>query len=147
MKNFRPFLLLLITIGLGSITPAFSQAQCNLLQANNAVNAAHNSSASYWFGVLELPFLFISVVFAFLTAYALRGGRFGKGMRFMAWGFLVMAVGHLHMQIEHFYGVNLFKDYLGTFAGSLAWFVALVVTWGLSGLGFWSIYKAASQGS
>ena len=80
MKNFRPFLLLLITIGLGSITPAFSQAQCNLLQANNAVNAAHNSSASYWFGVLELPFLFISVVFAFLTAYALRGGRFGIGV-------------------------------------------------------------------
>jgi len=51
---------------------------------------------------MELPFLFISVFFAFLTAHAMRGGKFGKGMKFMAW-----------------------------------------VTWGLSGLGFYSIYKAS----
>ena len=92
---------------------------------------------------MELPFLFISVFFAFLTAYALRGGRFGKGMTYMAWGFLVMAVGHLHMQIEHYYGINIFKTLLGQFSGSVAWFAALIVTWGLSGLGFWSIYKAS----
>ena len=76
-------------------------------------------------------------------AYALRGGRFGKGMTYMAWGFLVMAVGHLHMQIEHYYGINIFKSVLGQISGSIAWFIALVVTWGLSGLGFWSIYKAS----
>jgi hypothetical protein len=98
---------------------------------------------SYWFGVMELPFLFIAVFFAFLTAHALRGGRFGKGMTYMAWGFLVMAVGHLHMQIEHYYGINIFKSVLGQISGSVAWFIALVVTWGLSGLGFWSIYKAS----
>ena len=100
-------------------------------------------SGSYFFGFMELPFLFISVFFAFLTAYALRGGRFGKGMTFMAWGFLVMAVGHLHMQIEHYYGINIFKTLLGSVSGSIAWFAALVVTWGLSGLGFWSIDKAS----
>jgi hypothetical protein len=144
MKKFRPLLLLVITVGsIASSTTAYGQSQCNLLQVSNAAAAAHASSANYWFGVMELPFLFISVFFAFLTAYALRGGKFGKGMTYMAWGFLVMAVGHLHMQIEHYYGVNIFQALLGSVSGSIAWFVALIVTWGLSGLGFWSIYKAS----
>src|ERR1700742_613817 len=146
MKNFRPLLLFIITVGaIASPSAAFCQAQCNLLQVNNSAAVAHASNTSYWFGVMELPFLFISVFFAFLTAYALRGGRFGKGMTFMAWGFLVMAVGHLHMQIEHYYGINIFKSLLGQISGSIAWFAALVVTWGLSGLGFWSIYKASKD--
>ena len=145
MKKFRPLYLFLITVGLiaGSSSSAFCQAHCDLLQANNAMNAMRSSNMSYWFGVMELPFLFIAVFFAFLTAYALRGGRFGKGMTFMAWGFLVMAIGHLHMQIEHYYGINIFKTVLGQMSGSIAWFAALIVTWGLSGLGFWSIYKAS----
>ncbi|HTI08752.1 MAG TPA: hypothetical protein VL832_09355 [Puia sp.] len=126
-----------------SSSTAFSQVKCNLLQVNNAAAATRSSNMSYWFGVMELPFLFISVFFAFLTAYALKGGKFGKGMTFMAWGFLVMAVGHLHMQIEHYYGFNLFKSLLGQISGSIAWFAALIVTWGLSGLGFYSIYKAS----
>lgn len=146
MKKFRLLFLLLITVGaIASPSLAFCQARCSLLQANNAASIAQNSNASYWFSVMELPFLFIAVFFAFLTAYALRGGRFGKGMTFMAWGFLVMAVGHLHMQIEHYYGINIFKSLLGSISGSIAWFVALVVTWGLSGLGFWSIYKASKE--
>ena len=144
MKKSLALLLLILTVGvIASPSTAYCQAQCNLLQANNASALARSSNMSYWFGIMELPFLFISVFFAFLTAYALRGGRFGKGMTFMAWGFLVMAVGHLHMQIEHYYGINIFKTLLGSVSGSIAWFAALVVTWGLSGLGFWSIYKAS----
>ena len=146
MKKFRPLLLLLITVGtIASSSSVHAQVKCSLLQVNNAAAAAHASSANYWFGVMELPFLFISVFFAFLTAYALRGGKFGKGMTYMAWGFLVMAVGHLHMQIEHYYGVNIFKTVLGQLSGSVALFIALIVTWGLSGLGFWSIYKASKR--
>ncbi|HWB90850.1 MAG TPA: hypothetical protein VG605_03320 [Puia sp.] len=144
MKKFTPLLLLIITVGvIASPTAAYCQAQCNLLQASNGAAMTHSSNMSYWFGIMELPFLFISVFFAFLTAYALRGGRFGKGMTFMAWGFLVMAIGHLHMQIEHYYGINIFKSLLGQLGGSIGWFAALIVTWGLSGLGFWSIYKAS----
>lgn len=144
MKKIRPLLLLLITAGtIAFSSTAHAQANCNLLQVNNTAAVVSASSANYWFGVMELPFLFISVFFAFMTAYALRGGKFGKGMTFMAWGFLVMAVGHLHMQIEHYYGINIFKTLLGQISGSIAWFVALIVTWGLSGLGFWSIYKAS----
>ncbi len=145
MKNFRPLFLLVITVGMvaASSTTAQCQPACSLLQVSNAADATHASNMSYWFGVMELPFLFIAVLFAFLTAYALKGGKFGKGMTFMAWGFLVMAIGHLHMQIEHYYGVNIFKYLLGSMSGSIAWFIALVVTWGLSGLGFYSIYKAS----
>ena len=145
MKKFRPLFLLILTAGLitTSSSSAFSQVSCSLLQVNNAAGAAHASNMSYWFGVMELPFLFIAVFFAFLTAYALRGGRFGKGMTYMAWGFLVMAIGHLHMQIEHYYGINIFKTVLGQISGSVAWFIALIVTWGLSGMGFYSIYKAS----
>jgi len=145
MKKLRPLLLLLISIGIAAVTSssAYCQSQCHLLQVNNAAAATHAYNAGYWFSVMELPFLFISVFFAFLTAYTLRGGKFGKGMKFMAWGFLVMAVGHLHMQVEHYYGFNLFKTVLGQLSGSIAWFIALVITWGLSGLGFYSIYKAS----
>ena len=105
-------------------------------------NALVNNT-NFIFGMMELPFLLIAVVFAFLTAHALRGGKFGKGMYFVAWGFVVMAVGHLHMQIEHLTGVNLFKSLLGDTIGSIAWFIALIVTWGLSSLGFYSIYKTS----
>lgn len=96
-----------------------------------------------WFGVLELPFLILCIFFAFKTAAALKGGTFGKGMNLLAWGFLVMAVGHLHMQIEHFMGINIFNELLGNTLGTIAWFIALVVTWGLSGLGFYTIYKSS----
>lgn len=144
MKKFRPLHLLLIAVlTFGASATGYGQSQCNLLQVSNANAALHASSANYWFGVMELPFLFIAVFFAFMTAYALRGGKFGKGMTYMAWGFLVMAVGHLHMQIEHYYGVNIFMTLLGQVSGSVAWFIALIVTWALSGLGFWSIYKAS----
>ena len=41
MKKIRPILLLLITIGITATSPAFSQVQCNLLQASNATAGAH----------------------------------------------------------------------------------------------------------
>lgn len=105
-------------------------------------NHSHMHDESFWFGIMELPFLFICVVFAFMTANALKGGKFGKGMNLMAWGFLVMAVGHLHMQIDHFLHFNLFRKVFGGQGGALAWFLALVVTWLLSAAGYYSMYKA-----
>lgn len=99
--------------------------------------------AAMTFGLLELPFLFLCVVFAFLTANALKGGRFGSGMMYMAYGFLVMAIGHLHMQIHHLFHVNIFNELLGETFGQVFWFIALIITWSLSGYGFYKIYKAA----
>ena len=139
-KLFLPIAFILLFSALS----VFSFGQSDI-QHHTAVVGSENlkNNTSFLFSVMELPFLLIAVVFAFLTATALRGGKFGKGMYLVAWGFVVMAVGHLHMQIEHFYGVNLFKSILGNVVGSIAWFVALVATWGLSALGFYSIYKAS----
>ena len=77
MKKLRPLLLLLITVGMiaASSSSAYCQAQCHLLQANNTTHLMNSPNMSYWFGIMELPFLFISVFFAFLTAYALRPVR------------------------------------------------------------------------
>jgi hypothetical protein len=141
-KLLAPFILC-GTLLLFSLSLLAQNNNCSLLQTNHAVMVAQTNNISYWSGFMELPFLFISVVFAFATAHALRGGKFGKGMNLLAWGFVVMAVGHLHMQIEHFYGFNLFKSILGEVGGSLAWFIALIITWGFSGLGFYSILKAS----
>jgi len=136
-----PSILLIFIIFLG--LPIFAQVNCSLLQVNNASVAAEGHKISYWSGVMELPFLLISVFFAFATARALKGGRFGKGMNLIAWGFVVMAIGHLHMQIEHFYGYNIFKNLMGDTLGTMAWFIALIITWGFSGLGFYSILKSS----
>ena len=96
------------------------------------------------FGLIELPFLIIALVFSFLTAKRLKGGKFGSGMQLLAWGFLIMAVGHLHMQIDQIYSFNLFNTLLGDTGGRIAWFIALVAPWGLSALGFLKIFKASS---
>lgn len=93
--------------------------------------------------LLELPFLFGCVYFAFRTAYQLKGGIFGAGMQLLAWGFLVMAVGHLHLQIAEYTGFNLFENVVGPTAGTVLWIVALLLTWGLSGAGFYKIYRAS----
>src|SRR5687768_5865948 len=138
-KLILPFLFLVLFSALGLFT--YAQADLHHTAAINSGTLKNNTS--FLFSVMELPFLLIAVVFAFLTANALGGGKLGKGMYLVAWGFVVMAVGHLHMQIEHFYGLNIFKTILGNTAGSVAWFIALVATWGLSALGFYSIYKAS----
>lgn len=108
---------------------------------NSTLGEAANSGIG--FGLMELPFLFLCIYFAFKTAYILKGGVFGKGMNLMAWGFLIMAVGHIHMQLDHILGYNLFNLLFGTVAGNIVWFIALIITWSLSGWGFYSIYKAS----
>jgi hypothetical protein len=102
-------------------------------------------AAQHWYALVELPALVIAIVFGFLTARALRGGRFGSGMTLIAWGFLVMAVGHLHMQLEAIFGFNIFSFALGSAGGQAAWLAALLVTWTLTGLGFYRLYHASSR--
>ncbi len=106
------------------------------------MNMGHDAGAM--FGILELPFLLIAVVFAFLVAGKLKGGAFGTGMSFLAWGFLVMAVGHLAMQTARFTGVDIFATVFGPVLGDAIWIVALAITWALSAYGFYRIYRAAS---
>ena len=103
----------------------------------------HDTSSSDLFGVLELPFLAIAVYFAFMVAFRLRGGAFGRGMQYLAWGFVVMAIGHLHMQIERYTAINIFDTLFGATLGDIVWIIALAVTWTLSAYGFLLIYRTA----
>jgi len=99
--------------------------------------------SSIAFGLLELPFLIICIVFAFLTSKQMKGGKFGKGMNLMAWGFLVMAIGHLNMQLHGMFHFNLIHFIFGDTVGPYAWYAALMLTWTLSGLGFYNMYKTS----
>lgn len=133
-------LLLLLSLGLPF-----------LLVAQNTDSHVHDKAPEeldsvFWFGILELPFLFLCVYYSFRTAAALKGGIFGQGMNYLAWGFLVMAVGHIAMQIQHIFHYDVFRDTLGYFMGNLAWFIALIITWGLSAIGFYRIYKVSKSG-
>jgi hypothetical protein len=98
---------------------------------------------SHYSNLFELPFLLISVYFAFLTAQALKGGAFGKGMLFIAYGSLVMAIGHSHMLADSMFGFNLFNTLFGETLGQIIWVIALIVTWVLTGYGFYCIYRAS----
>ena len=105
----------------------------------------HGVGEASAYALIELPALALAVIFGFLTARALRGGRLGEGMGLIAWGFLVMAIGHLHMQGEVLFGFNLFGTLLGRDLGQAAWVVALLVTWTLTGFGFDRLYRASSS--
>ncbi|PKV52180.1 hypothetical protein ATE84_4287 [Aquimarina sp. MAR_2010_214] len=112
-------------------------------QDHSAHSNTSNLGVEQIFGLLEMPFLAIALVFSFLTATRLKGGKFGSGMTLLAWGFVVMALGHLHMQIAHIFDYNIFKNIFGDTLGNYIWFIALIITWGLSALGFYKIYKAS----
>ncbi len=98
-----------------------------------------------WFGILELPFLIVCIVYSFKTAHKLKGGVFGTGMTYLAWGFLVMAIGHLSMQITSTFGIDIFVWSLGQSLGKIVWFIALMITWALSAVGFYKIYDASKN--
>ncbi len=121
----------------------FLMSQALFAQEHNNAHSSSAFGAEQIFGLLEMPFLAIGLVFSFLTATRLKGGKFGSGMMLLAWGFVVMALGHLHMQIAHIFDYNIFKNIFGGTLGNYIWFIALILTWGLSALGFYKIYKAS----
>src|SRR2546423_12241933 len=96
-----------------------------------------------WFGLLELPFLFTAVFFAFRTARALRGGALARGMNLMAWGFLVMGIGPLHMEVDRTFHYNVLPNVLGSWPGAIGGTIALVLPWAPPGLGFYPISKVS----
>jgi len=114
-----------------------------LLAQEHTSNSPLSTDFNFWFSLLEIPFLIFVITLSFMVASLLKGGKFGSGMSLLAWGFLVMAIGHIHMQVEHITGFNLFKYLFGNGGGTFAWFFALIITWTLSGLGFYRIYVAS----
>ncbi len=118
-------------------------ASCNIAFGQDHSAHSEQLGFDFWFSLLEIPFLLLCIVYAFLTASKLKGGKFGSGMNLLAWGFIVMAVGHIHMQIDHFFGLNLFNELFGDTMGKVIWVTALIITWTLSAIGFIRIYRAS----
>ena len=121
-------------------------ACCSVSTRLLAAGHLDDPTGADWMAFFELPFLLITIIYGFRTASALKGGAFGRGMGFIAWGAVVMGIGHMHMQIDQMYHFNLFARLLGPSGGAIAFLVALIVTWVLTGSGFYSIYKASSKG-
>jgi hypothetical protein len=94
-------------------------------------------------GMLELPFLGIALFYSLRTASAMRGGIFGRGMALVAGGMLVMGIGHFLMLADSGFGIDVLTVSLGPTWSGVAWIAALVASWGLTGTGFHSIYKAS----
>lgn len=139
-----PVIILLVLFGMVRHTAVAQE----ISHGGHAAGIPHQYSANVLLiiGLLELPFLLIAVFFAFRTARALKGGVFGRGMLMIALGALVMAVGHLHMQVNAMWGVDIFGAMFGSALGLVVWVIALIITWGLTGAGFYSIYKASRAG-
>jgi hypothetical protein len=94
-------------------------------------------------GLLEIPFLAVALLYSWRTASALHGGIFGRGMGLIAAGTLVMGIGHLLMLAHTALGVDLLSVVFGGTLGGVFWVIALLASWGLTGIGFHSIYKAS----
>jgi hypothetical protein len=94
-------------------------------------------------GLLEIPFLAVALLYSWRTASALHGGIFGRGMGMIAAGMLVMGVGHLLMLAHAALGIDVLSAVFGGTLGSIFWVIALLASWGLTGTGFHSIYKAS----
>lgn len=130
----RPLLIAILGIAcvLGSL-PAFAMDHGHGLDLNSSIILS----------LMELPFLGVATGYSFRTARALKGGIFGRGMSLMAWGLLVMAIGHLLMISDTYFGVNVLTATLGIFIGNVVWVAALILSWALMGVGLNSIYVAS----
>ncbi|MBI2821004.1 MAG: hypothetical protein HYX74_02150 [Acidobacteria bacterium] len=95
--------------------------------------------------IFELPFLLITIIFGFRTATALKGGAFGRGMGLIAWGAVIMGIGHIQMQVNQIFHVSLLAVVFGSVGAPIAFLIALIATWVLTGSGFYSIYRASAR--
>jgi hypothetical protein len=133
-------LRLVFSLGLAC---ALLAAPAALAQQHDMGMAHHGVDFPLLLALLEIPFLAVALVYSWRTAGAMQGGIFGRGMGLIAAGLLVMAVGHLLMLVHTALGIDVLYAVFGGTLGSVFWVIALVASWGLTGTGFHSIYKAS----
>jgi len=140
----KPVLTFLI-FGIVTLFPITLVAQGNFkfLQVTHPAITNYAVKGPHWFGIIELPFMLLSVFLAFAAAHRLKHGVFGKGAKVLTWAFTVMTTSHFHMQVENFVGINIVGEILGETAGVIFWSIALFLTWGLFSLGIYQIYIAS----
>ena len=95
-----------------------------------------------WFGIVELIFLATCIYYAFKTANRLKGGVFGSGMIHIAWGFVILGVGHLISQLAYIFEADLMALILKQQQGLITELLIFVFAWGVIILGFMKIFQA-----
>jgi hypothetical protein len=140
----KPVLTFLIfgIVTLFSIT-LVAQGNFKFLQVTQPAITNYAKKGPHWFGIIELPFMLLSVFLAFAAAHRLKHGVFGKGAIILTWGFTVMTLSHFHMQVENFVGLNIVGEILSETGGVIFWSIALFLTWGLFSLGIYHVYIAS----
>lgn len=91
--------------------------------------------------LLEIIFIFIVAVLATIAWRRYWGGRFGKGMGWLAISLYIMGVGHISYFWENIFGKSLFDEIFGPKIGLEVLLVALVVTWLCAILAFRAFLK------
>ncbi len=106
--------------------------------------------AALRFQLLEIPILFLTVLFAVVAAISLQSKekvidkkKISKGMLALAIGYIIMGVGHLVMQTNRLMNTNVFNSLFGDTGGTFAWYIALILTWSSSCIGFYWIIQSS----
>ncbi len=108
--------------------------------------------AAFHFQLIEIPVLFITVTFAVLAATLLRSTKqvvdirkISRGMFALAVGYIIMGIGHLVMQANRLFSIDVFDSLFGNAGGPIAWYTTLVFIWISSSLGFYWIIQSSIQ--
>lgn len=94
-----------------------------------------------WFGFVEIVFLVVCIYYSFKTARKLKGGVFGSGMIHIAWGFVILGIGHVISQLAYIFEVDLLALILKQQQGKITEILIFVFAWGVITLGFMKIYQ------
>ncbi len=108
------------------------------------------SGAVIWFQLIEIPTIFLTVIFAVVAAISLRSTeqiidkkKMSRGMFALAIGYIIMGIGHLVLQANRLMNINVFNSLFGDTGGVIAWYTALILTWSSSSSGFyWIIHSS-----
>ncbi len=99
----------------------------------------------YYDSLIELPFLILAVALGIISTRYHVTGALKTGIVYIVAGLVIMSIGHLHMQVEHIWGINIFRSVLGETAGKAIWAMALIISWSMSAYGFRSLTLSSLQ--
>lgn len=92
-----------------------------------------------WLGVLELPFLLVCLVYAWLSTRAMQDGILGRGLRYLLWGLILLTLLHICTQ---FLGIIGWQSAEWPFYAGFRSLLYIGV-WGCFAFGFYHLYQVS----
>ena len=100
---------------------------------------------STWLGFIEFPFLFASIFYSFKTADAFRGSKLGDGAHLLAYGFIIMTLSQVNLQLRTFFELDMLAWIFSPNVSGIVWFLGLIAMWALFAMGVFRIYQSHKQ--